>query len=79
MEFIELSFSERIALKRKCVRLQLVSIFYTLNRFLISVLLRRISIHLQFDLHVSLADTVNEKVMHILVNILQLRCIPAQT
>jgi len=49
MEFIEVSFSERIALKRKCARLQHVSIFYTLNRFLISVLILK-SIHLQLDL-----------------------------
>jgi hypothetical protein len=46
MEFIDLPFSGRIALKRKCVRLQLVSIFYTQNRFLISVLILK-SIHLQ--------------------------------
>jgi hypothetical protein len=77
MEFIELSFSERIPLKRKCVRLQLVSIFYTLNRFLISVLISK-SIHLQFDLHVSPADTVNEKAMQIFVNILELGCTPVQ-
>jgi hypothetical protein len=77
MEFIEVSFSEETALKRKCARLQLVGVFYTLNRFLISVLIIK-SIHLQFDLNVSLADAVNEKVMHILVNILELRCIPIE-
>jgi len=77
MEFIELTFSGRIALKRNCVRLHLVSKFYTLNRFLISVLILK-SINLQSDLNVSLADIMTYKVMHIFVNILELRYIPIQ-